>query len=372
MCARRIRLSASRADVALSKRLLGSQKTACLSFSDVFEASGCVALGRDRYLRLKDGRGYVLSHDAGMALVGTVEPQRGLWMYKVAYEGGIGLRHVASYASAHRVAPPDAQQHPAVLPHGTAVECDARVIKRLGEQLVAFARLSDGSGWIFSHAGAVPLLELIAFDYQGTATDHAARAARPRRAPRAHAPTNCSHACTSRSPRAGGEADEDAARALQQQLDALEAAPAPREELEAITALADDFPEPQAELEASAPEPLSTASPARVPLQQRSVNMVSASPSPGSASLRALAPCARAEQSAPCGRAGAPHQLTPRAPATTLLSAATGRAAIEKVKVASANQHAAHQYSMVDDVEQIAVVGAVSTLNRLWPTAHSA
>jgi len=175
----RIRKSASRTDVALSTRLTkfdGSGTRALeLVYADCFEASGSVMVRGDTYIRLKDGRGYVLATDGSDPLVLSVEPQMGTWMYKVTYEGGIGLRHVASSGSTHRVAPSDADRtHPANIAQGTAVECDMRLLKRINGQLVAFARVSNGGGWLFSHNGEQSLLELIAWDYAGPANETAA------------------------------------------------------------------------------------------------------------------------------------------------------------------------------------------------------
>lgn len=78
--ARSIRKSASRTDVALSTRVTRVDQASGLreldlAYSDVFEAAGSVAVRGDTYLRLKDGRGYVLSTDGSIPVVARVQPQ---------------------------------------------------------------------------------------------------------------------------------------------------------------------------------------------------------------------------------------------------------------------------------------------------------
>lgn len=80
LVARRIRKSASRNDVALSTRVtkvdnVSGMRALDLSYSDVFEAAGAVYVRGDKYIRLKDGRGYVLALDGATPLVMRVQPQ---------------------------------------------------------------------------------------------------------------------------------------------------------------------------------------------------------------------------------------------------------------------------------------------------------
>jgi len=46
-----------------------------LVYADAFEAAGSVLVRGDKYLRLKDGRGYVLAMDGSIPLVARVQPQ---------------------------------------------------------------------------------------------------------------------------------------------------------------------------------------------------------------------------------------------------------------------------------------------------------
>ncbi|KAG8462500.1 hypothetical protein KFE25_010325 [Diacronema lutheri] len=234
----RIRKSASRTDVALSMRVTkvdaDGARAPELVYADAFEAAGSVLVRGDKYLRLKDGRGYVLAMDGSIPLVARVQPQVGVWMYKVTYAGGIGVRHIASTGDAHRLAPVAEREHPANLPHGTAVECDVRVLKRIAGSIVAFARLRDGTGWIYSHKDGKALLELIAHDY------------------------------------ASGPADEDVAAELGDVDYGLSpAAPMPTEEVEARAAAAQPVENPALALPHEGERPPAPLSPQRTVLGSR-------------------------------------------------------------------------------------------------------
>lgn len=262
-------------------------------------------------------------------------------MYKVTYPGGIGLRHVASRFDQHRVAPKSERAHPANIAQGTAVECNMRVLKQIGSRLVAFARLSDGSGWIFTQKGDDQLVELIAHDYSA----------------------------------AGGPTDEASAAELGEggAERAGDIVPVPAEELEASAAAEPPAGAAAERGEEELDEAAAAVSPARAP-----------KPAPPREALgevtNVLSPDGEREsESMRFACALQLRGLSPRAwhergealtrPCHLHLPA---RAAMERVKISSANLHAAAAYSSIGEKEEMGVVDAVSSLSRIWPSSFSA
>lgn len=267
-------------------------------------------------------------------------------MYKVIFEGGIGVRHVASDDNAHRVADAGDAKHPLNVPRGVAVEVDMRVFRRTGLDgpLVAFLRLRDGSGWIFEQKGGHMLAELIAWNYEGpTGEELSAQQAEKE----AQAVGN-------------GVVPSDKPSAADLAADAEASTEMAEEE-----SLGEFVLEDVDDIAAPAPAYVARPSPERAPLGERNVALGTDGANDSPAGVCSLRVRTRGAEHCALQRR---HSHYARLPCRHVNSHADMRVA----KIASANQHAAAQYSAASESDEVAVVEALTSLNRLWASTRSA